>query len=934
MLGWLETGWFADLGRNWMALLLDAGVKGFVILGVAGIVTFGMRRTSAAARHLAWSLGVVGVLALPVLSVALPGWQVMPPWMDLRPQPVAGPVLAPTQGEEVGMPVSASEAARLDASRAIGVTETFDNAPVPPAAPARRATPADQLPAGASAISHSPQGPSTEGPRRRPSLPLWSWVLLVWAIGALLAMAPACAGLVSVWYLRRRARRITEGPRAALLARLCRELGVKRRVDLLQSEARPMPMTWGVLRPRLLLPDEVRGWSAERLRVVLLHELGHVRRWDALTELLARIARVLYWFNPLIWVAARRMVTERERACDDLVLSGGSPPTAYADHLLGVVAGLRANRLAGAAAISMARQSKLERRLRAILDKGRSRRTLTRAVAGLFLVVAAAVLLPVAMMRAAERPDDPVMAPAEATRSPAPAPAAAPAKPTVSGTVVNPHGFPRAHVEFGTSLPNGLWRGPKSGRDGRFTLTNVAPDPMLRIAYSQATRRMGLFALPTDGPLTVRLDWRAGEVDGRVVDSSGRGVGSREVQVRIETPDGKALVSDPLRTDGNGYYEIATCPVGAGLALEARLLSASGDPGPWTHRASPSAGQIAVEMPDLVDANVKPIEGQVPPAGRAAYGGRVVNEDGEPVKAAEIRLLHEIGGCLHVRNSTTDADGRWTRRLPGELKNLSAQVLHAEYVGGRLGGRVKGAGSADRMLDGTAVLVLKRGHEVAGFVHDPRGRPIGDALVLTQGARGMTGGLGEPIEDSTMARTDRKGRFRVGGVPAGKSDLIVYATGHGPRAVPVRIGPRTGPVDIELQPGGTIRGQVVDPEGKPVEGARATADDWRIDADVWNATGDFPLPRQAMTDGDGRFELFDLPMQGSFSVYYGKSGAGFLTTRRKDLACRRDPYRLTIHRPTAIEGRVIDAATGRPAGHEVRGHPGDAVVGQPRRFVR
>jgi beta-lactamase regulating signal transducer with metallopeptidase domain len=107
-----------------------------------------------------------------------------------------------------------------------------------------------------------------------------------------------------------------------------------RQVRVVETDAAGVPMTWGFIRPVLLLPRGAGQWPAGRLRLVLLHELAHIERHDWLAQVLAEAACALYWFHPLVWGAARRLRIESERACDDRVLAAGVAPAEYARQLL------------------------------------------------------------------------------------------------------------------------------------------------------------------------------------------------------------------------------------------------------------------------------------------------------------------------------------------------------------------------------------------------------------------------------------------------------------------------------------------------------------------------------------------------------------------------------------------------------------------------
>jgi hypothetical protein len=174
-------------------------------------------------------------------------------------------------------------------------------------------------------------------------------------------------------------------------------------VLLLRSSGAVMPATWGLLWPAVIVPAAADGWTRELRRAVLAHELAHVKRFDCLTQALAQVACVLFWWHPAVWYAARRLRVERERACDDLVLRGGTRAPDYAAHLLQVARAYRALPLEAPALVSMARPSHLESRLRWVLDGARARGVPSRAATMAALLAGVLLVVPLAAMRPAER---------------------------------------------------------------------------------------------------------------------------------------------------------------------------------------------------------------------------------------------------------------------------------------------------------------------------------------------------------------------------------------------------------------------------------------------------------------------------------------------------------------------------------------------------
>jgi TonB family protein len=343
----------ANLSGLAMPILVSAALKSTVVLGAAWLVAFALRGRSAAARHLVWTAAAAALLALPLLSVALPALHIAP----------AGSILPMNLGlvfHATGTAEDGSTAAAMPSSPGSGM-------------------------------------PAAVAPVRR--LDWKTWLMLLWAVGVALSFVQMLVACAAMWRVRRRAAPYPEPDRARALAAA---LGIRHEVVVFETVRGSMPMTFGLLRPAIFMPCDAGSWTGPRRQMVLLHELAHVRRGDVATHLMARVALSLYWWNPLAWAAWREFLKERERAADDLVLNSGAAAAEYAGHLLEVARTMHAEPATAWAAIAMARPSQLEGRLMAILDSRRNRQQPGRLAAAVAALLAIAVVAPVAAVQSQE----------------------------------------------------------------------------------------------------------------------------------------------------------------------------------------------------------------------------------------------------------------------------------------------------------------------------------------------------------------------------------------------------------------------------------------------------------------------------------------------------------------------------------------------------
>src|SRR2546423_7160448 len=368
--------------QSLLPLLADATIKGAILVMLAAIAALALRKKSAASRHAVWSAAVIGHLAIPVFMLLLPAWRI-----PLLP---AAPWVASESTPSVVLTSDAVSPSVVDKS----VGGAIDN------------TPAEQTttrtePAVRSAI---PSQPATVVSSAR-SLPVsrLAVVAAIWFVGATLVLLRLALGTWQVGRLARVGARVEDGAWLSLTQRLANRLGVSRPLTLLRGDRLAVPVTWGIVYPAVLLPQEADNWSDDQRRFVLVHEMAHVKRFDALTQLLAQLAVAVFWFDPLVWVAAHQMRVEREHACDDYVLRDGTTPSLYAGELLEMVRSIgtpRHERAAPAfAALAMARRSEFEGRMLAILDPRLDRHTLPRRDTLMTAAIVALLTIPLAALR-------------------------------------------------------------------------------------------------------------------------------------------------------------------------------------------------------------------------------------------------------------------------------------------------------------------------------------------------------------------------------------------------------------------------------------------------------------------------------------------------------------------------------------------------------
>jgi len=331
-----------------------------------------------------------------------------------------------------------------------------------------------------------------------------AWVLaslpLAWGAGALVGLLLLTVGLARLAWMASRARPIHDGPWAAAAAALASRAGLARTPVILQSRHPSVLFTWGIRRPKVLIPRRARDWSDERIAIVLRHELAHIRRGDWAVQLLAHGVRCAYWFNPLVWIACRRLRLEGEHACDDEVLRHGVDAADYASELLALASLFKGARPPFFPAPAMARPSELERRVRVMLNARLDRAPIRRSSVLLVWLGMLLVSVPIAALSITPEPPPMALSTSASTMASQPADAASASRPDATDPRPSA-GRPAAAAGRAKQQPAAL-AGTVADQSGR-PVPNVpvkVTDPATSATAETTTDQHGQFAVPNLAP--------------------------------------------------------------------------------------------------------------------------------------------------------------------------------------------------------------------------------------------------------------------------------------------------------------------------------------------------------------------------------------------------------------------------------------------------
>jgi beta-lactamase regulating signal transducer with metallopeptidase domain len=577
-----------------------------------------------------------------------------------------------------------------------------------------------------------------------------------WLTGVL--VFGACGAMQVEQFKRRLARTATpaDSRLREVFARCQEESGLRRAIEIWETEAVNSPALFGVFRLRLLLPRGMaQQFDGEELRFIFLHELAHVRRGDLWLNWLVTGLQVAHWFNPVIWLGFARLRADRELACDELALrqTGEAAAEAYGNTIIKLLEGWHRPAMPGLVGI--------------LEDKQQMRRRILRIAsfrkASQWSALAALLVLALGVLALTD---------------------AQPGRPDLTGRVEDQSGQPvRATVLIATAAPKvgvGVFcpscyadcrKRLKADAGGQFKIGSLDPELVFQVVAVAPGFQPGFVAKvdPTNGPIKIRLKPISQVaappencVHGRVVDTGGKVIADAVVE-NLGGGDGMDLVA--VSNEQGEFLMTSATPRGQFLVK----ISARG-----------YAPRNAIDL--AAGTGVR----EVVLSEGASLSGRVLR-DGKPLKNFKLgvvsttRIAQFFAGPFEIG---TTADGRFTfANLPPEVNYFVYGLMESQGALGALPVRLFRSGKDGSMTD-LGNLAVAPGYRLAGRVVSAGNKPLPPTsrLVIERGK----------AWDRVVINLPSDGRFAVSNFPAESYSLRPIVPGYRPspdNASPDPLGP-------------------------------------------------------------------------------------------------------------------------------------------------
>lgn len=912
-----------------------------LLLGVAWVFDFGLRRTNPRWRQHLWRIAFAGVLVVPALEIGAPDF-VLAVETPVAPLAAAPEVSVPLPN--VTLPVDQVLPDATNPSRVIGMRSEF--------------VVSEEAPRVQVAAS-PPSAPSVAS--------RLNWMVLAGALYALVASALLYRVFIGAWRVRRMVQAATSAP--AELHRLAdsvaNALGCGARFEVRLMSGLGTPFLAGVLRPVIVLPQEMlETENTESMRGVLAHELAHLNHHDQAWLLLERILLIPLWCHPLMWRAGAAHRSACEEVCDAVASEHVGSAQAYSGTLARTALAMLRHQPAPGG-VPMLRGAEITRRLRR-LHLGIRALPLRKRWVTTVVLVALACVGTLGSLRL-------VSAGAEAVEAAAPVPGglelALPEGVGIFGTRSGDSVTWRMNLDDGWTLfeggkvPERHWVGLKTQALGANldTLLALPEDAIQALALENSDVTdddLARIAEHFIGLRAIELD-RAGITDAGVeflaklpqlthLGLERTGVTDAGVEALAET--GRLTYIDLYRTEVTdaAVEALAACKGLKWLGLEdtgitdASLTAINGLPAlegiNVGGNAISEAGIVQLaKITSLKHVHLDDV--QVTEAAAVAIASLPRLEELEietnglsngaraalaksPAFAppAEGTLLHfrfvdaETGEGLPVAVDVNPSGGERYAVLADASGNAELRVDESTYtyldVKPSLEGYVPSQATWRKdegdLLPESFVMEIHRGTAIGGIIKDEQGNPVANARVSLL-VPGEDYGRVQPAIWDHVVSTDSDGRWSCNIMPPDLNDVwirlahdnFVDDTMYGVTPKPSIDALRAGTGEMVMKRGITVAGTVTDESGEPVQGAEV-----KQGRDRWGSH--YPSTRTAQ--------------DGSFAFPQSNTGEMVLTVQKEgyapevqllDVVPGIEAVPFTLTAPHTARGKLVDGE-GKP----------------------